>query len=630
MKQIFNQMATNFFPNIIKQGFFFLIGDIIAIAIASFFTFSILDSFAVIDITFPVASSIYFAIFTAIGLASFRMYQVNWRFTSLRELLFICLGLSIGLLFSQLITIFDGTFSSHRFSYTVLLFLLSILTLGGFRISNRMLNEIFKAPKLRHRAVIFGAGNAADQLLRDANRHHQWSLNIVAIFDDNDRLHGINLHGIKILGDRKKMYSYLRYAQVDELIIAIPSLPKKELQKIIQEVQSIISDLKVKVLPSYHLLTDDPVSFKNIREISIDDILGREPIRGDMKSLENSMTGQTILITGAGGSIGGEIVRQLIHLKPKKIIALDIDETELFHLMNDYAHLGDLLEPCVANVTDKAKMIQVFEKETPNIVFHAAAYKHVPMMEMFPEEAIKVNIGGTRILSKLSGEYGVRKFVLISTDKAVNPTNVMGATKRVAEEVCLSYNELCHTKFICVRFGNVLGSRGSVVPIFLEQIRNGGPVTITHKNIERYFMTIPEAVILVIQAGVIGNGGEVFVLDMGEPVKIDDMARQLIRLHGLEPVKDIAIEYTGLRPGEKMFEEVFKSDESIEPTSHKLIHKAICKKDHSKERIDELTELLMYKVQNGSPNQARMILKELVPNYDFKLEADYLIREVLE
>lgn len=492
-----------------------------------------------------------------------------------------------------------------------------------------MMNEVLKVPLVQKRAIIFGAGNAADQLLRDVTRHHHWNINVVAIFDDNEKLHGLNIHGTKILGDRKKMYTYLRYANVDELIIAIPSLPKKELKQLTDQVHLVISNLKVKVLPSYHLLTDDPVALKNVRQISIEDILGREPARADMKSLESAITGQTVLITGAAGSIGSEIVRQCIHLRPGKIIALDIDETDLFYLMNEYAHFGDLLEPCVASVTDQAKMIQVFEKQTPDIIFHAAAYKHVPMMELFPEEAVKVNIGGTRLLSKLSCDYGVQKFVLISTDKAVNPTNVMGATKRVAEEVCLSYNDLCQTKFIAVRFGNVLGSRGSVVPIFMEQIRNGGPITITHKDIERYFMTIPEAVILVIQAGLMGEGGEVFVLDMGEPVKIDDMARQLIRLHGLEPDKDIVIEYTGLRPGEKMYEELLKSEETVQKTAHKLIHMAVCKKDHSKEKIDELVDLLMYKVQNGSSNQARMILKDMVPSYEFKIKPDYLMREIL-
>lgn len=335
------------------------------------------------------------------------------------------------------------------------------------------------------------------------------------------------------------------------------------------------------------------------------------------------------MITGAGGSIGNELVKQCLALSPSKIIALDVDETELFYLMNEYAHLGHILEPCVANVTDALKMDKVMAQHRPQIIFHAAAYKHVPMMELFPEEAIKVNIGGTRLLSKLSCKYNVEKFVLISTDKAVNPTNVMGATKSAAEKVSLSYNNLSNTRFLAVRFGNVLGSRGSVVPIFIDQIQNGGPITITHKDIKRYFMTIPEAVMLVMQAGMIGEGGEVFLLDMGEPVKIEDMALELIRLHGLQPHEDIKIEYTGLRPGEKMFEELTIFEEKLESTSHKLIKKVACNNDLTNAEIDLLSDQLLRKVQNGSAKQARTILKQIVPSYHYKIQSDQLEKETL-
>lgn len=615
--------------NYFLHTLFFLTADAIAIFLSSFLAYLILESFAIVDITFPHTQSLMMVFFSIMSLGFFKMYQVNWRFTSLRELLFICLGLASGLIFTLGSMLIVGSFSAHFFSYLFLVFMMSILFVGGFRISKRMLTEVLNSPVMKKRAIVFGAGNAADQLLRDFTRNYSLSPNVVAIFDDDERLHGLNLHGISIIGDRKKMIAYLRYADVDELIIAIPSLPKMELKKIIEDVHSVISNLKVKVLPSFHLLTDDPVGARNIRQISIEDVLGREPARADIRSLEKDLRGKKILITGAGGSIGSEIVRQCLHLDPKKITALDVDETELFYLMNEYQHLSDKLKPCVANVTDEHKLRQILEEDVPDIIFHAAAYKHVPMMELFPEEAVKVNIGGTRLLSKLACEYGVQKFVLISTDKAVNPTNVMGATKRVAEEVCLSYNSLCRTKFIAVRFGNVLGSRGSVVPLFIDQIQNGGPITITHKEIVRYFMTIPEAVVLVMQAGMMGDGGEVFVLDMGEPVKIDDMARQLIRLHGLEPDKDIKIVYTGLRPGEKMFEELLKNEENVEDTSHKLIYKAVCKNEHSNEQLENLTNDLLYKVQNGSAKKARIILRDLVPTYSFTIKPEYLIRETI-
>lgn len=619
----------NFRKDKILQSLFFIAGDAIAIFSAFLFTYLILDSLAFVDYTMPLFNAFATVILSTAALGTFRMYQVNWKFTSLRELLFITMGLATGMVAFLAFSFAIGIFTSTLFYYSLLSFMVSILFVGSFRISNRMINEVLKTPVLRKRAIIFGAGNAADQLMRDLMKHHHKNMNIVGIFDDNEALHGLNLHGSRIIGDRKKMLTFLRYNDIDELIIAIPSLPKPELKSIIEQVHDIISNLKIKVLPSLHLLTDDIVGFRNIRQISIEDVLGREPARTDIKSLSAAIKGKTVMITGAGGSIGSEMVRQCLSLEPKKIIALDVDETELFYLRNEYAHLGHILEPCVANITDLNRIRQIFEKEVPDIIFHAAAYKHVPMMEQFPEEAIKVNIGGTRLISKMACEFGVAKFILISTDKAVNPTNVMGATKRVAEEICISYNSICKTKFMAVRFGNVLGSRGSVVPLFMEQIRSGGPITITHKDIVRYFMTIPEAVLLVMQAGMMGNGGEVFVLDMGEPVKIDDMARQLIRLHGLEPDRDIAIEYTGLRPGEKMFEELLVNEEKLVSTSHALIRKASCQLDYSHEDVENLVENLLYKVQNGSVSQARLILKEIVPNYTFKINSDYLIRETI-
>ena len=420
------------------------------------------------------------------------------------------------------------------------------------------------------------------------------------------------------------MYQFLRYSDVDELIIAIPSLPKPELKTVIEKVKGITPKLKVKVLPSFHLLSDDPVGVKNIREISIDDILGREPARIDLESIRSSLMGKTVLITGAGGSIGREIVRQCASLDAKKLIALDIDETEVFYIQKEFQNSDKCVEPCVANILDEERIDQLFEDEKPDVIFHAAAYKHVPMMEAFPDEAVKVNVEGSRVLASLACKHEVDKFVLISTDKAVNPTNIMGATKRIAEEICLSYNELCLTKFIAVRFGNVLGSRGSVVPIFIDQIRNGGPITITHPEVKRYFMTIPESVLLVMQAGEMGIGGEVFVLDMGEPVKILDMAKQLIQLHGLVPDKDIDIEFIGLRPGEKMFEELLQAEEGVLSTNHKLIHKAICGKVLSNKELEMMLASLNREMKYNNHEAIRGVIKQLVPTYTFNGEINGL------
>ena len=608
--------------NYLSRAIFFIAGDALAIFTASIISFLIINSVTEVEIVFPIQSTAAIVVISLLFLGLFKMYQVSWRFTSLRELMMIVnsIALAAFLYIGALFVIGDVT--GFHVSFSSLVFLQSILYVGAFRISKRMSREVIKKPQLKKRAIIFGAGNAGDQIMRDITRHRHWNLNIIAIFDDLEKLHGLSMHGVPIKGDRRRMFQFLRYSDVDELIIAIPSLPKPDLKAVIERVKQITPTLKVKVLPSFHLLSDDPVGVKNIREISIEDILGREPARINIDLIRSSLSDKTVLITGAGGSIGREIVRQCSKLSPKKIIALDIDETEVFYIIKEFENTDTDVIPCVANILDRHRMNMLLETEKPDVIFHAAAYKHVPMMESFPDEAIKVNVEGTKVLASLACSHEVDRFVLVSTDKAVNPTNVMGATKRIAEEICLSYNSLCVTKFISVRFGNVLGSRGSVVPIFIDQIRNGGPVTITHKEVKRYFMTIPESVLLVMQAAEMGYGGEVFVLDMGEPVKIIDMAEQLIRLHGLEPYKEIPIEFTGLRPGEKMFEELLQAEEGVEKTDHELIYKAICRKTTDNKELDLVLRKLMDTVKSGDHGPLRAIIKQLVPTYDFNTNGE--------
>jgi len=601
-----------------RRALFFIAGDAVAILLASFISAFILTSISGYSGELSLLNLLIYITLSLLCLGLFKMYRVSWRFTSLRELLMIVNALTISAVIFTGYLIISGQANSMELSLLAITYLQSILYVGAFRISKRVNLEIFQNQNHEKRAIVFGAGNAGDQIMRDIKRHKHWNLNIIAIFDDDEHLHGLSIHGVPIKGDRNKMIQFLRYTDIDELIIAIPSLPKQELKSILNRIKETKPNLKVKVLPSFHLLSDDPVGVKNIREISIDDILGREPAKIDMDTIRSSVEGKTVLITGAGGSIGREIVRQCASLNVGKLIALDIDETEVFHIQKEFQD-GDVnLIPYVANVIDEHKMSRLLEAEKPEIIFHAAAYKHVPMMEDFPEEAIKVNVQGTDVLARLCCMHEVEKFVLISTDKAVNPTNVMGATKRIAEEVCLAHNDLCKTKFIAVRFGNVLGSRGSVVPIFIDQIRNGGPVTITHPEVKRYFMTIPEAVLLVMQAGEMGKGGEVFVLDMGEPVKILDMAKQLIQLHGLVPDKDIPIEFIGLRPGEKMFEELLKAEEGVEDTSHELIHKAICRKDVNTDELEMVISQLLENIENGDTETLRNHIKKIVPTYSFK------------
>ena len=360
------------------------------------------------------------------------------------------------------------------------------------------------------------------------------------------------------------------------------------------------------------------MGISNIRDIRIEDVLGREPVKIDMDTIKQSIQGKKVLVTGAGGSIGSELIRQCAKLNPDKLIALDIDETELFKLKNECKRLHQEIIPCVACVTDERKINEVLSTYQPDVLFHAAAYKHVPMMESFPEEAVKVNIQGTKTVALAANRHEVDKFIMVSTDKAVNPTNVMGATKRVAEEICMCCADEGPTKFMSVRFGNVLGSRGSVIPIFIDQIKNGGPITVTDPDMKRYFMTIPEAVLLVMQAGSMGEGGEVFVLDMGEPVKIMDMAKDLIKLHNLDPGKDIAIEIVGLRPGEKLFEELLNAEEGVSETEHEEIFKAICSKNFNKKELDHKINELVTLLDNGDTESVRPYLKTLVPTYSYK------------
>ncbi|MCW9706780.1 polysaccharide biosynthesis protein [Fodinibius salsisoli] len=507
---------------------------------------------------------------------------------------------------------------NYENAFAALMLTSATLLIGGFRISKRLYCEFVNpSHKEKKHTIIYGGESMGEQILRDILRNDEWNLSVYGIFDDRI-LPGLLMHGVYTLGGQEEMINHIRQYPVKLLIIAFPEIPKGDLKRLIDEVKEIRPDMDIKVLPSFHSITDDPVGVRHIRDVSYEDILGRDPVEIDIDSIKASIEGKNVLVTGAGGSIGSELVRQCAGQSPNKLIALDIDETELFYLKNEFKGTGTEVISYVGNITDEAKMDRVMNQVQPDIIFHAAAYKHVPMMESFPDEAIKVNMGGTSTLATLACKYKVDKFVMISTDKAVNPTNVMGATKRVAEEICMAKNGTCQTKFISVRFGNVLGSRGSVVPIFIDQIKNGGPVTVTDPRMKRYFMTIPEAVLLVMQAGSMGNGGEVFVLDMGEPVKILDMAKDLIRLHNLEPGKDIHIQITGLRPGEKLFEELLNAEEGVTETKHKEIFKAVCSRKMNAEELEERVYHLLNHLENGSTEYVREHLRAIVPTYSYK------------
>jgi len=432
--------------------------------------------------------------------------------------------------------------------------------------------------------------------------------------DDNKSKHRSRILGVPVYGGRESIQKVSEQKDIDEIIVAIPSAPKNEVRKILNECKK--TKCKLKILPGMYELIDGKVAIKNIREVQIEDLLGREPVKVNIEEISQYLKDQIVLVTGGGGSIGSELCRQIARFEPKKLLILDIYEnsTYMLHqeLLKHYSSLNQ--EVIIASVQDRPRMEAIFDKYRPQIVYHAAAHKHVPLMESNPTEAIKNNVFGTMNVAECADKYGAKRFVLISTDKAVNPTNIMGATKRIAEMIIQSMDANSNTEFVAVRFGNVLGSNGSVIPIFKKQIEEGGPVTVTHPEINRYFMTIPEAVQLVIQAGAMAKGGEIFVLDMGEPVKIVDLARDLIRLSGFEPDVDIKIEFTGLRPGEKLYEELLTAEEGLAATKHEKIFvgKPVYNDIHSlREEIEKLKLVLL---QESNETVIDM-LKYLVPTY---------------
>lgn len=419
------------------------------------------------------------------------------------------------------------------------------------------------------RVLVYGAGEAGVALLRDLQRNPHQGYKIVAFYDDNESKAGSTVHGIRIYGPHNGVEKTVETLHIDTIIIAAPSATAEQFSVMLDKCKN--TGCRVRRLPSlYDMVVEGDLKISSVRDVDINDILGREETQLDVDSISGYIKDANVLVTGAGGSIGSELCRQIIKYHPKKLILFDIYENNVYDLENELFRLYGKnipLKTYIGSVRDYKRMTDVFDAEQPEVVFHAAAHKHVPLMEFSPGEAVKNNIFGTYNSARVAHEHKVKSFVLISTDKAVNPTNIMGATKRIAEIVIQSFSKISESRFVAVRFGNVLGSNGSVVPLFKKQIAEGGPVTVTHPDITRFFMTIPEAARLVVQAGAMAEGGEIFILDMGNPVKIADLARDLIRLSGFIPDVDIKIEYTGLRPGEKLYEELLRAEEGVENSS---------------------------------------------------------------
>ena len=551
----------------------------------------------------------------------FDLYKGLWRYVSVKDLRSIISASFAGTLLFALYTFVIVRHPGFPRSVLVIDFAYNILFFGGIRMIVRLYRES-RAKANRNEGdnsnnvLIVGAGDSGEMILREMIKNPRLGYTPVGFVDDDRKKRKNTIHGYTVFGNTRDIPMVVDKYDVSEVLIAVPSATGKAIRRIVNVCKR--ADVRFKTLPFVSDLIDGNVSISQIRDVAIEDLLGRKTAELDMALIADELAGKVIMITGAAGSIGSELVRQAANFNPKKIILFERGENDLYHLELELkrGRYKTAFVPYVGDVRDNDSISACMERYRPSHVFHAAAYKHVPMMEMNPSEAVKNNVIGTKNLADMSVLYGVEKFVLISTDKAVRPTNVMGATKRVAELALQSKNALthCNTHFVAVRFGNVLGSNGSVIPRFKKQIAEGGPVTVTHPDITRYFMTIPEAVQLVIQAGAMGKGGEIFLLEMGSPVKITSLAENLIRLSGMKPDQDIKIVYTGLRPGEKLFEELLTEGEGVKETYHEKI-KVLDSGKMDALFIDSYIEKLVTVCRKGSAIQIKTMLKELVPEY---------------
>jgi len=609
---------------------YFLFADIILITAAAVSAFVIrFDTFLVWPylvqgwFLIPLALLIRPALFYIFGL-----YQRMWCYASVNELLSIVVAVLAGsavmtmLIFGLGLPL--GIVKTFPRSVMVIEGILSLFLLGGTRFASRIMVvrktsekgvALQERPEAQKRVLVAGAGDAGTMIVREMRANPGLGLLPIGFVDDDVAKLGMRIHGVPVLGTRNDIFDLVARHDIAEVIIAMPTAPGR----VIREFKAICegAGVRYKTIPGIYELLDGSVSVSQIRDVQLEDLLRREPIAIDLEEVGGFLAGARVLVTGAGGSIGSELCRQIARYDPERLILLDHGETSIFYIHRELtAHFPDLdVVPVICDIRDEDKIGQLMRRYEPTVVFHSAAHKHVPLMELHADEAVTTNIIGTQNLIEASERHGVKRFVLISTDKAVNPRSVMGASKRVAEMLIQDMAKRGKGTFVAVRFGNVLGSSGSVIPIFKEQIAAGGPVTVTHPEAKRYFMTIPEAVQLVIQAAAMGRGGEIFALDMGEPIKIIDLAVDLIALSGLEPRQDIDIVYTGLRPGEKLGEELFREGERVVVTNHE--HILIAEADNFdgerlREGLLELERLAREMDEEGIKRK----LKELVPEYE--------------
>ncbi|MFE4036148.1 polysaccharide biosynthesis protein [Priestia sp. YIM B13489] len=516
--------------------------------------------FSIYSLEMIIISSLTLLISHHVFAFIYRLYHKSWEYASVGELVTIVKSVTFSLGTAATVQLLISGNIYVRVLFIT--WLLHMCLIGGSRFSWRIVRGRFiKSNVTKKNALIIGAGSAGTMLVRQLLKNNDSKLKPVAFVDDDTAKQRLQIYGVTVLGKTENIPEIVNSKEIDHIIIAIPSLSKHEIQKIYQECSK--TKAQTKIMPMIEDIVTGKVSVNQFRDVQVEDLLGRDPVELDIQSISKKLSGKTILVTGAGGSIGSEICRQVSKFKPKKILLLGHGENSIYsidmELRNRYQNEFEII-PIIADIQDRNRIFHVMEEHKPNVVYHAAAHKHVPLMEYNPKEAVKNNVMGTKNVAEAADTFGVGTFVLISSDKAVNPSNVMGSTKRIAEMVIQELDKYSQTKFVAVRFGNVLGSRGSVIPLFKKQIQVGGPVTVTHPDMTRYFMTIPEASRLVMQAGALASGGEIFVLDMGEPVKIVDLAKNLIRLSGYTE-EEIGIKYSGIRPGEKMYEELLGKNE---------------------------------------------------------------------
>ncbi|MDD6212483.1 MAG: nucleoside-diphosphate sugar epimerase/dehydratase [Clostridiales bacterium] len=590
-----------------------VMSSVLAIYLRFDFSFSNIEPIFWKSVCTSIPLNIVVTIFVFVA---FKLYSNLWRFASFKELFDIVTACMLATCMGMLLrNIFCGPVpKSYSLLYLFFLTLLVVISRFGYRIVHMWLHGKRVASASQSICtMIVGAGTAGDMIIRELKNSKHLVRNVACVIDDNPVKIGSFIHGVKVVGDRYTIPAMAEYYGIQEIIVAIPTMEPKDRKEILNICQQ--TGCKVKALPGIYQMVTGDVNMTMLKPIEIEDLLGRDPIRTDIASVMDYVENRVVLVTGGGGSIGSELCRQIASYHPRQLIILDIYENNAYDLQMELNRkIPELnMEVLIASVRDKIRIESIFNEYHPDIVFHAAAHKHVPLMEKSPNEAIKNNVVGTFNVAQAANKYHVKKMILISTDKAVRPTNIMGASKRICEMIIQEFSQKSRTEYAAVRFGNVLGSNGSVIPLFRKQIEAGGPVTITHPDITRFFMTIPEAVSLVLQAGAFARGGEIFILDMGEPVRILDMAEKMIRLSGKVPNEDIEIQFVGLRPGEKLYEELLIDDKHLISTTNEKIF--ICMQEAVDMEALKTKMKILYQAASDESTDIRSLVRDIVPEY---------------